>query len=66
MKLKVKSNGTIVELKAEHFAKLTPDQKTAYTVIDKQDAEEKKDQLIENQVEKTKTPITEEIKVKKK
>lgn len=55
MKLLVKSNRKTVEMSADVYNKLRPDQKAAYQVIDKKDAPAPKDQVVTNE-EKKQTP----------
>lgn len=50
MKLQVKSNGNIVEMKKEIFDKLPYDTKIGYTVLSKLDAPAKKDETVKNEV----------------
>lgn len=56
MKLQVKSNGREVEMKKDLYEGLTEDQRRSYVIISKEDAPEKPEQKVDNQMKSEKKP----------
>lgn len=54
MKLVVKSSGRVVEMHSSVYNKLSDDQKRSYQVVDKKDTEIASEQIVTNEVSKSK------------